>query len=478
MSASSFIEYASSGNLDPDETYTVELLIERVWSDFEPENYWAEWSERSDARKAPGYQPSLSMSHVVPAAAELKKLSWLSFQRLREDERPVRNLTALRYLEGLTGLVLINNTVTDLTPLQHCKKLRRLILNQNPIRDISPLSALEDLEDLEATDTQIEDFSVLERLPKLAALSISVDQSPAFRRLQILPSVRKLNVDLGPFDSFVGFPQMPELRAIRSAHVTSLNGLERFPKLENLVNFSGPFDSFEPLRDLKHLTHANFYRSRVASLEPLSRLVALRELWLSTEVPALDLSPLEGLPSQHNVTIQFFDPAPPSLAKLRAELSSWDVEFRSEKPRHTPSLDIQVVDQPTFNHYDSEKPYGLKASDTNERLLSCELEWLDEQLHEVFAVDFVDDEDYTIPHPWAGARSRTVVLLSERAVEAFPRLVLGIQNVLSTANNDWIIYFQSAEPDDNGSFIVWVYPDKILVTEKYAANVQRLVEPR
>jgi hypothetical protein len=68
----------------------------------------------------------------------------------------------------------------------------------------------------------------------------------------------------------------------------------------------------------------------------------------------------------------------------------------------------------------------LPVSHTNERLLTSELEWLDRQLEQVFAVDFKKDEDYSIPCKWAGARSRTVVLLSERTVEAFPHLVLGL----------------------------------------------------
>jgi len=53
-------------------------------------------------------------------------------------------------------------------------------------------------------------------------------------------------------------------------------------------------------------------------------------------------------------------------------------------------------------------------------------------------------------------------------------LVLGFQKVLSQAKEDWIIYFQS--DDAKIKFIVWIYPDKIMVTKEYEAAVRRLIK--
>jgi hypothetical protein len=473
MQTATFAEYASSPDLTADEVYTVELLIERVRSNFDP-NYWDDWSERGDARSARDYQPAFSFDHIQPAAAELKDLSWLSFQRLPSTQRPVRDLTALRYLPNISGLVLIDNEVSDLTPLQTCTNLRRLHLERNPIRNLAPLAGCVNLEELHLGDTPIESFSVLEALPRLRELSIAVDQLPAFRRINCLPALQELKFGLGNFHSFDGFPKLPELRSICGAHVKSLSGLQRFAKLENLVNLFGEFDTLEPLRELKGLTHANILSSRVRSLEPLRGLTELRDLKVIADVVTLDLSPLESLPALHEAAIKCAGQEPASLEKLRAKLSSWDVEFRSEAPRHTPSLELEVVDQDTFDFYDSKQPFNLGDSHTNRGLLSSELDWLDAQLEKVFAVSFDKDEDYTIPFQWRGARSRTVVVYSQRAVEAFPRLVLGMQNVLCGSNRDWIIYFQSdgVEPE----FIVWVYPQKVVTTEKYATVVRNLIE--
>jgi hypothetical protein len=475
MTASTFKEHALSFRLTPDETYTIELLIERVRDRFDP-NYWDDWSARGDARRSPDYKPTFSPDHVGPASEELKTLSWVSFQRLCDDERPVRDIGALRFLPRLSGLVLTNNEVSDLSPIVLCSELRRLHLKENPIRDVSPLVKCTNIEELHLGGCPISDLSALETLSNLRDLSISADQITAFKRINRLPHLRTIEFGLDTFDSFNGFPEMPELRAIRGAHVMKLDGLERFTKLQNLVNLSGEFDTLEPLRNLEGLTHANILSSHVDSLDSLADLPALRDLRISTDARKLDLSPLKTLPSLHAVNVRCDEAAPQELDTLRASLSPWDLEFRALKPRHTPSLVLDVVDQETFDLYDTQKPFNASDPDLDEGLLSSELQWLDTQLDNLFASAFRADEDFVIPFQWNGARSRTVVLLSNAAANAFPKVVLGIQNILSNAKEDWIIYLQSddVEPD----FVVWVYPDKIMVTHEYEDAVRMLIESK
>jgi hypothetical protein len=473
MTATTFSEYALSTKLTPDEVYTIELLIDRVRYKFD-DAYWDDSSKRDDARRTPDYNPKFSPDHVGPAADELKSLSWVSFQRLPDDERPIRDITALKFLPHLSGLVLINNQVTDLSPIAHCSELRRLHLNKNPILDISPLAKCKTIEELHLGGCPIRDFSALEVLPTLRELSISVDQIAAFKQLKRLPHLEKIEFDLDIFESFDGFPEMPELRVIRGAHVRKLDGLQHFPKLQNLVNLSGRFESLEPLRSLHELTHANILSSRVKSLHPLAGLPAFRDLRISTDARNLDLSPLESIASLHEVNVRCNESEPSGLAKLKASLSPWDNEFRSPKPRYKPSLELNVVDQEAFNMYDTKKPFNVD-SDKNEGLLSSELEWLDAQLERLFSADLHAD-DYTIPFNWNGARSRTIVLYSEKSVAAFPKLVLGIQEVLSNAKQDWIIYLQTdgVKPE----FVVWVYPDKIMVTHEQADAVRMLIDSK
>jgi hypothetical protein len=473
MTPKSFSEYAAQPNLSEDEIYTIEILIEYVRSEFDP-GYWSgSWMERSDARRAPGYLPSFEAVHIPKAEKLFAARDWLSFQQIGNG-RPIRDLRALRFFPALSGLILKGSEVCDLEPLRDCRNLRRLDLTGIPATDASAIAECTMLEELNIRDAAIEDLAVLERLPRLKELEISSDQVSKLKKLRALLGIEKIDIGGEAFDSFTGFPAMPELRIIRNATVNNLDGLECFPALVNLVGFGGEFDDLRPLQTVAKLTHINILGSRVRSLAPISKLFSLRCFRFQTEVRQIDLSPLEGLPALHEVYIKCADEEPGVLDKIRDRLTSWDLEFRAEKPRYTPSLQLEIVDQEIFDFYDTKSGYGLTATDTNYGLLSSELEWLDEHLEEVFSVDFEEDEDYSLPFRWGGARSRTVVVLSDRAVEDFRSLVLGMQRVLCNAKNDWILYFQSEETE--AEFIIWVYPDRIVTTAEYAEQVRGLIQ--
>ena len=274
MSTATFADYAFSPTLTPDATYTIELLIEQVREAFDPIS-WEEKSAHLDARDTAGYEPRFSREHIIPAETELKCLAWLSLQRLRSTTRPVRDLNAIRFLPELSRLVLTDNEIASISPLTNCAKLQELNIAKNPIRDIGALGSCTNLEVLNLFQTPVKDFAILQTLPRLKELTISSDHVRFFQLLDQLPSLRKIVFWDGDFESFAKFPQMPDLRVIQGAEVHSLEGLEKYPKLENLINLSGRFSSLEPLRNSKCLTHANILRSHVCSLEPLENLPGL-----------------------------------------------------------------------------------------------------------------------------------------------------------------------------------------------------------
>ncbi len=415
-------QYALSRSLSADETYTVECLIDRVQWRFD-ETYWDTYAERDKARESPDYEPKFDKQHLKPAQEALEKTSWLSLQRLGDSERPIRDLGALRCLPQLKDLTLNNNEVSDLTPLADCKALVTLDLYQNPVKDLTPLTKCPQLEELELGLTQVTDLTPLESMPKLRRLVLNAEQIPAFTRLKRLPALQSLVFGLEGFDSFAGFPEMPDLRCIEQAEVKKLDGLERFPKLENLVNLSGRFTSLEPLRNLKQLTHINVLRSGVTTLKPLEALTNLRYVSIETSARRFDVSPLEALPNLHEVSVQCRWRPAEGLKELQATLKPWDVEFLADKPRYRPSLTVEVVDEETFEHFNGEAPYN-RPPGTNEQMLSSELDWLDEKLEAMLTEKYGED-DFVIPFDWPGARSRTVVLVSKQTMSAFPEVVKG-----------------------------------------------------
>lgn len=306
MLPETFIQYAQSQELNQDQTFTVELLIEDARREFEPD-YFEHWEARSDAREVKGYSPSFLGEHIEPAWVELNKLEWLSLQRIRGLQRPLRDLEAVGYFTKLTGLAIGGNEVADVTPVGALVNLQRLSLTDNPIRNLSPLSTCLKLEELDIQGIPAEDLSVLEELPMLRELEISIDQVSALERLKILPKLKHLDISIGDiesFDSFEDFPEMPELQEIRGAEVNSLKGLERYLKLKKLTNLSGGFNSLEPLRNLKKLSEANILDSQVASLEPIAGLISLRALWISTEKENIELGNPKRLRRIKELTIR------------------------------------------------------------------------------------------------------------------------------------------------------------------------------
>lgn len=306
MPAESFTQYAQSKALNQDQTFTVELLIEEARREFDPD-YFDLWEERSDAREEEGYTPSFLNEHIKPAWGELQKLEWLSLQRVRGRQRPLRNVEAVRYLTKLKGLVLIDNEVADISAVGALVNLNRLHIAHNPIKDVSPLATCLKIEELDIRGVPAEDLSVLERLPKLRELEISIDQITALEKLKSFPTLKHLDIGIGDiesFDSFESFPAMPELQEIRGADVRSLKGLERYPKLKKLTNLSGEFDSLEPLRDAQKLSAANILDSRVGSLEPIVGLPLLKDLWIATDKTNIDLGDPKELRRIKELTIR------------------------------------------------------------------------------------------------------------------------------------------------------------------------------
>jgi hypothetical protein len=149
-----------------------------------------------------------------------------------------------------------------------------------------------------------------------------------------------------------------------------------------------------------------------------------------------------------------------------------------------------VVDQETFDYYDSKGTYGVRPDEPErDGMLSSEKYWLLRELQEALSVRFEHGEsaDFFLPLTPGRRRTEWVILYSLAAYESFREIVLAVQRILCQTRNDWIIWFQScvtegpdAEdlPEDFQDFIVWIYPNKIVATKETAAVVSRLIEWR
>jgi hypothetical protein len=144
-----------------------------------------------------------------------------------------------------------------------------------------------------------------------------------------------------------------------------------------------------------------------------------------------------------------------------------------------------VVDQKTFDHFDTKQPFGVHAGECNDGMLDSERRWLLEQISEALEGKFEKDRDFHLPYTSGFRRSERLVIYSIAAYESFRDIVLAVQKLLCRTRNDWIIYCQSLLdegpledeiPDGTQDFIVWIYPDKIVATAENAKVVQKLIE--
>jgi hypothetical protein len=364
--------------------------------------------------------------------------------------------------------------------------LRELNIGSNQIRDLDPIRALRSIEELVVYRNPIHSFRVLEELPRLRELTISPEQAPRFVECRRLEKVRRLRIDGdGEITNFESFPEMPSLRVLR-ADSKGLSGIDKFPMLENLVVFEGDFSSVDCLQSFRSLTHLSISTSRPLDLRPLASLHNLRRLYVrSSKIE--NLRELMSLPALHEVEVHPHTTySAGDLRALRRVLTSWGADFTDASRTISPSLEIETVDQETFDVYNTKRPFGITEEESNEKMLDDERSWLIDEIRVCLESRFDYQSDFVVAHRGGFRRSDTLVVYTLAAYEAFSEIASDVQRILCRCRNNWILYFQSlldegpdTSPDGFEDFIVWLYPDKIVATKENAGIVRRLLnEPR
>jgi Leucine-rich repeat (LRR) protein len=475
--------YARVGELDEETLYTICRLIDRVGYQIKADWDW-DWLKK----RRRSYRSLLNRSLMNAAWKVLATKDWLSLQTTDDRTRKLKTIAPLEGLVNLRTLVLQNNLITDLQPLSRMAKLKHLNCFSNQITDLAPLRHLQLLERLEIGRNSLTSLSVLEQLGNLRTLSVSADQARCLATCRRLPTLQVLDVyGDEPVDSLVNFPEMPSLRVLRVSGLQSTAGIERFTQLTTLNSPSGNFSSLEGLEKLKGLTHLSISTSKSISLQPLNQLFAFRRL-VVTSPNILDLSALARLPVLHEIHFggeSRYNEA--ELKALRAGLTPWDEEFRATTKKTSPSLEIEVVSQETFDIYDVKEPFGVQPGECQDGMFLNEGNWLLGELSSSLKIHFEEgaDNDFLLPGNTGFRRSEKLALYSLRAYESTREIVTAVQQVLCESRNDWIIYFQSllgegpdfeSLPADTRDFTAWIYSDKIVVAKEDAATVRKLID--
>jgi hypothetical protein len=484
IDAPSFLTLARKPDLDQEMAFTICRMISSVGWDFVEDWDW-NWLEKANG----DYRALINHRWLDGAWERLAEKDWYSEQTTNDVDKKISTIVPLRDMAKLRTLVLQNNRIIDLQPISGMMELRDLNIYSNHVRDISVLGALPTLEKLSLANNPIESLRVIEELPRLQKLTISPDQVAAFNDCRRLSRVYNLHIGIdGEVEDFTHFPDLPSLKVLHVWHPKSLNGIERFTSLETLHLTAGKFSSLEPLQDLKSLTHLSLSTSQALDMETLKGLYALRKLVVIGQT-VRGLRALVRLPALHEVGMDDESTCDASdLQALRDGLSSWDSEFKTDAKEVKPSLDLQVVDQATFDYYDSKAPFGILPGECNEEMLDdSERNWLLARIGDALSVKFEDEKDFHLPYTSGFQRTERVIIYGIRAYESFREVALAVQEILCSTRNDWIIWCQSLLwespeeqeiPDGAEDFIVWIYPDKIMVAEEHAEIVRKLIEWR
>ncbi len=466
-----FIRIGLDPQADEEELYAVEQLMSLVGHQLYGDAYYHDSGKRIDARRNPHHKPNIDRSLVIRAWSLLQDKTWIGLQNVNGE----RKLRSLRPLEGLVKATVVSaggNLIEDLEPLRGLSSLSTLYLTGNPVRDISPLADCPKLNKLDLQGTSVKDLSALQRLPELTELDADTETLETCTELSAL----KYLITSGSMVRARSLPNMPSLLSL-DATLSSLDGLERHTKLQNLRISSSQDLDLGPLSALQKLTHVRIEAEASAiDLTPLRHTLALRELtvFAKTITGSEVLHDLPALREAHLV----LPGTKYSEAAMLLSNDDWEAEFKAASAQSTPSQEIEFVTPAEFERFNTEESYGIEAWDGNRDMLSAERSWLLAQIEDALRLDF-GEEDLVLPSNGGYRRSDTVCIYTQAAAEQLRAIITRIQDCLCWSRNPWIIYLQSSffEGDlDAPDFIVWVYRDKVQTTHEYRQALKQWLD--
>jgi hypothetical protein len=362
--------------LDPartnDELFTVEILLEwgRVvwgWKHQQPKmpDWDKEQAHRKERRLNPAYRPQIKRDYLdatIEIWADIKKFYYTSW-----DDRPMRNIEALRFFPHLEEVHMNDAEIADLSPLAELRQLVSLQLHEplsnggHVMHDLGAIAGLPALDRLSISLRRPwPDVSALAKLPALKSL-IFTGNLLALRDVPCLPALEKasLNADFNwktPLRDLLDLPEMPAVVIMKVEGVANLRGFERYPRILN-ANLIGPFQDLSPLRALNKCTYLRLEGEQFSDLAPAASMPELRELLLVRERP-LDLAPLSDAVALREVNIERCSILRTELSALSATLLPWDGDFLAPEPRKLVPLQFFVY-QPSHEEMKTLPPIDL-----------------------------------------------------------------------------------------------------------------------
>lgn len=344
-----FVAWACDRGRTLEERYGVVRLIEatrhywqRKHGIVEPTDIHAEIERQKRRGLDPTYKPKYTRAEAGRVAEVIPEVLHLSFHGT--NDRPLRDISFLRFFPQVRNLSLSQTEIADLSPLAFLQSLTHLSLMDEVATRIGIIGELGTLERLSLyLRTPWPDLAGLERLTRLNHLTYS-GNLVVLRDLPELPAVREASISHGRFNlpmrRVADMPAMPELRRLKLDNTASLDGIARYPQLLNLEIY-GYFTDIRPLADLQELTHLFLSGGEYPDTVPISRMGGLCRVTIRHELPP-DLTPLADLPRLHEIRLELAAVVPAELDSLNSLCVPWGEEFAAVPPRPLDPLRLRL----------------------------------------------------------------------------------------------------------------------------------------
>lgn len=463
MSHTGFINLCQRKDLAPQTAYTLVKMLGAATKSLS-EHLDTLW--QATPQTAIGILAKLDAKELELAWSELEKKTWISFQGAE-----LADLAPLALLTGLETLVLSGHPTGDIAPLASLTKLRKLYLANNELTNLNVLGGLKALEYLDLRGNPAEDLKFLGTLPRLKTLELSPSQVVHLSGGGPLNALVTLDINGSGDITLAGLPAMPLLVNLDAANLTTLDGIGNFPRVENLF-LKGSFSKLHPLQACPQLTHLELWSDKALDAAELPALPKLRSLAFNCiKVSNLVAAKHDGLRAFRTVGKTAVDPV--QKEKLEQSLRPWDEEYLLPKPKSSPSAKLETVTETEFLRFNGREAYGLRPEDLNEAMMWSERDWLLSRLEKALGEKLKNQKDFNFPVNNGMFRSSTLSLLSSKATREFGWVVETIQKELCLTKNDWIIYCGT----DDGDYDMWIYPDRLVTTEKDAKVIGKTLKP-
>jgi hypothetical protein len=449
-----FAAWACDSRRTIEERFGAEILIEQhlgLWKqkhgiEGPSVNYEAERLRKKDRALNPAYEPRFTREdaeHVEEILPAIK-----TFNDGYGDDRPLADLSFLKFLSGLESFDVHRCEAADWSPLLTQKStLSKLNIWGATARNLRFVGQLTRLQSLRLfLDAPWPDLTGLENLHELRDLNFH-GNIQVLRGIPCLPQLRHLEIGHSygfslPLRSVADLPDLPELRQLKLENTAELYGIERYAKLLNAIIY-GYFTDLTPLTALEQLTHLTLSGGEYTSFAPLAKMPNLRRLVVCKEEPP-DFTSLTDAPRLHEIELQISPITPVELTSLRPLLPPWSEEFAASTPRPLKPLTLFLAKKGEDDKCDSDAEPRNWGED--KEMAESEYVWFcretNRRLTKLLGKGWGEEKE---AHRWAHSNMHITICRPED-LDRIPEIIECLRETIASARHPWT-YFLVVDPE-------------------------------